>query len=65
MAELPTKNRELIQGLKSTLENLYDQEEEAARTKNDTLQRAAHAEILKIREFIKSVVDNRLSEQIQ
>jgi hypothetical protein len=57
MATIPPEDQELIDRLNRVMSELYDQEEMAARSKNESLRRAAHHQISLIRGLIKSVVD--------
>lgn len=63
MAAIPEEDQELIDNLRKTLESLYDQEQDADLRKNETLRKAAHDEIIKIQNFIKSVVDFHINKE--
>jgi hypothetical protein len=63
MATIPTEDQELIDSLKRTMRELYDQEEAAARANDETRRKAVHHQISLIRGLIRTVVDYHINNQ--
>ena len=63
MATVPKEDQDLIDSLHKTMSELYDLEEQAARSGNDSLEKAAHRQISLIRGLIKQIADFHIDAQ--